>query len=76
MPSYSSLTRDLAHPTMQHFQLACLSKALPYPEISWFSSVQVVWLGLRATSHPVTRPTTIAATGSGHHQCSHSAPKP
>ena len=32
------------------------------PEISWFLSLQLAWL--RATSHPVAIPTTIATTGS------------
>jgi hypothetical protein len=50
------------------------AKALPDQEISRSVSVQVVWL--RATSHPVARPTTIATTGSGHHQCSQSAATP
>jgi hypothetical protein len=60
--------------TNQQSRRAWLSKALPESEISRFLCVQMVWL--RAISHPVARPTTIATTGSGHHQCSQSARKP
>jgi hypothetical protein len=39
-------------------------------------AVHACWLGRRARSHVVVRPTTTATIGSGHHQCSQRAPNP
>ena len=49
------------------------SRSWPYPRYHYGDDA-ALWL--RATSHPVAIPTTIATIGSVHHHCSQSAPKP
>jgi hypothetical protein len=53
-----------------------LSNDSTVAEVSPVLTVQVAWLEARAATNPVAKPSTIATTGSGHHQCSKNAPKP